>query len=122
METPRSILALNRNARNLELLGQFLGKEGYDVIPAATLDAFDAALAAHAGIGLALLDVGGFDQRIWVRCESLRHRDIPFLLLSSRVNATLQQQGLVHGARGVLVKPLVVQELLGLIRGLLDAS
>jgi DNA-binding response OmpR family regulator len=114
------ILAVDRNHRNLELLSQFLGREGYQTRPAATLEEFDQALADAIGIGLALVDIAGFDRAIWERCEELRHHKIPFLVLSPRQSAAIQQASLTHGARGVLIKPLVVRELLGLIRSLLE--
>jgi DNA-binding response OmpR family regulator len=114
------ILAVDRNHRNLELLSQFLEREGYQTRPAATLEEFDQALAEANGIGLALVDIAGFDRAIWERCEELRHHKIPFLVLSPRQSAAIQQASLTHGARGVLIKPLVVRELLGLIRSLLE--
>ena len=107
------ILAVDRNHRNLELLSQFLGREGYQTRPAATLEEFDQALAEANGIGLALVDIAGFDRAIWERCEGLRHHEIPFLVLSPKQSAAIQQASLTHGARGVLIKPLVVRELLG---------
>jgi DNA-binding response OmpR family regulator len=114
------ILAVDHNHRNLELLGQFLGHEGFRIRPAATLEEFDQALAEANSIGLALVDIAGFDRTIWERCEGLRHHKIPFLVLSPRQSAAIQQASLTHGARGVLIKPLVVRELLGLIRSLLE--
>jgi len=103
MKAISMILAVDRNHRNLELLSQFLGREGYQTRPAATL-----------------VDIAGFDRAIWERCEGLRHHKIPFLVLSPRQSAAVQQASLTHGARGVLIKPLVVRELLGLIHSLLE--
>jgi DNA-binding response OmpR family regulator len=120
MNAPPLILAVDRNRRNLDLLGQFLGKEGYQLRTAATPDEFDLALAGSDEIGLALVDIAGFDRSIWERCEVLRARKIPFLVLSPKQSLALQQASLTHGARGVLIKPLVVKELLGIIRSLLE--
>jgi DNA-binding response OmpR family regulator len=114
------ILAVDHNRRNLELLGQFLGRGGYQTRTAATLEEFDEVLAGVDNISLALVDIMGFDRSIWQRCEELRHHKIPFLVLSPKHTAALQQESLTHGARGVLVKPLVVRELLGLISSLLE--
>jgi DNA-binding response OmpR family regulator len=116
------ILAVDRNHRNLELLSQFLGREGYQTRTAATLEEFDQALAAISDIGLALVDIAGFDRTIWERCEGLRHHKIPFLVLSPRHSSAIQQASLSHGAHGILIKPLVVKELLGLIVSLLDSD
>ena len=116
------ILAVDRNHRNLELLSQFLGREGYQTRMAATLEEFDQALAAISDIGLALVDIAGFDRTIWERCEGLRHHKIPFLVLSPRHSAAIQQASLTHGAHGVLIKPLIVKELLGLIGSMLESD
>jgi DNA-binding response OmpR family regulator len=114
------ILAVDHNHRNLELLSQFLGREGYQTRTAATLEEFDQVLAGANSIGLALVDIVGFDRTIWERCEALRHHKIPFLVLSPRQSSAIQQTSLSHGARGVLIKPLIVRELLGVIRSLLE--
>jgi DNA-binding response OmpR family regulator len=114
------ILAVDHNRRNVELLRQFLGKEGYELLAATTPDEFDRALAESEDIGLALVDIAGFDRSIWERCEELRARRVPFLVLSPKQSTALQQTSLTHGARGVLVKPLVVRELQGIIRSLLE--
>jgi DNA-binding response OmpR family regulator len=113
------ILAVDHNRRNLELLGQFLGREGYQMRTAAGLEEFDRALAEPDDIAVALVDIAGFDRTIWERCEALRHHKIPFLVLSPRQSAAIQQAGLTHGAHGVLVKPLAAKDLMGLICGLL---
>lgn len=114
------ILAVDHNRRNLELLGQFLGKEGYQTRPVSSLEEIDQLLDRTEDIRLALVDIGGFDRRIWERCQRLREQRIPFLVLSPRQSAALQQASVSAGARGVLVKPLVVKELLGLIRSLVE--
>ncbi len=118
MDTSPTILALNRNPRNLELLTQFLGKRGLLVVGVTTLEEFARAVDEKP-ISVALVDITGFDSTIWEHCERLRARDIPFLILSPRQSAALQQEGLARGARGVLVKPLVSEELVRLINSML---
>jgi DNA-binding response OmpR family regulator len=116
------ILAVDRNRRNLELLSQFLEKEGYQTRAVVSPEEFDQALAESPDINIALVDVSGFDRSIWERCEGLRHGRIPFVVLSPKHSAAIQQASLTSGARGVLVKPLVARELLGIIRNLLEAD
>jgi DNA-binding response OmpR family regulator len=120
MKAASVILAVDRNHRNLELLNQFLGREGYQTRTAATLEEFDEVLGTGNDIGLALVDIAGFDRSIWERCEGLRQHKIPFLVLSPKQSVAIQQASLTHGARGVLIKPLIVRELLGLIRSLME--
>lgn len=114
------ILTVGRNGRNLDLLGEFLAKAGFDARPADSLEGLDAALEEGADFALALVDLTGFDSSIWERCERLRREGIPFLVLSPRQSAAVEREGLSRGARGVLVKPLAVQELLRLVRVLAE--
>lgn len=120
-QAPVRILLLNHNPRNLQLLAEYLGKEGFQTIIAQDLAQFDQALAdSSTAIGAALVDIAGFDGQIWQRCELLRAAKIPFLVISPRHSAAIQQASLTHGARGVMVKPLVVKELVTLIHGVLE--
>ncbi|HXG48136.1 MAG TPA: response regulator [Methylomirabilota bacterium] len=116
------ILAVDHNPHNLELLAQFLGNQGIATRCIVTIEEFDAALGESAPVGLALVDISGFDRSIWERCERLRDRGIPLLVLSPRHSAALQRESLAHGARGVLVKPLATRELLGLLRNLMNET
>ena len=120
MNAAALILVVNSNRRNLELLGQFLVKNGCTVVSAASLDEFDWVLQGTEPVRLALVDITDFDSKIWERCESLRKKGIPFLMVSPRHSNAIQQEGIKHGAQGVLVKPLVTRELLSLIRSLLE--
>ena len=122
MKATPLILTVDYNRRNLELLSQFLEREGYQTYAAATLEQFDQALAASNDIGLALVDIASFDRAIWDRCEALRQYKIPFLVLSPRHSVAIQQASLTHGAHGLLIKPLLVKDLLRLIGSLLDGN
>ena len=122
MKATPVVLAVDHNRRNLELLDQFLGREGYQTRMVTGLEEFDRALAEPDEIALALVDIAGFDRRIWERCEALRHHKIPFLVLSPRQSAAIQQASLTHGAHGVLVKPLTVKDLMSLICRLLQET
>jgi DNA-binding response OmpR family regulator len=122
MKASPLLLAVDRNRQNLELLAKFLGKEGYQMVTATTLEEFDHVIPEADKIWLALVDIAGFDRSIWERCEGLRAKKIPFLVLSPKQSTVLQHASLTHGARGVMIKPLVVKELLGIIRSLLEAD
>ncbi|NJL69838.1 MAG: response regulator [Microcoleus sp. SM1_3_4] len=117
------ILAVDCNQRNLELLAKFLDRAGYRTIDwFVVLEEFAAALDRRAKIGMALVDISGFDRRIWECCEQLRNQQIPFLVLSPKQSAAIQQESLCRGARSMLVKPLTVKELLGIVSSLLGES
>lgn len=114
-----AILAIDHNRRNLQLLSDLLHREGYRTLTATTLDEVDERLHGSEAFALVLIDLSGFGRRIWSRCEQLRATGTPFLVISPRHSASLQQESLSRGARGVLVKPLGMQELLGLIRSMI---
>ncbi|MBW4449425.1 MAG: response regulator [Spirirestis rafaelensis WJT71-NPBG6] len=113
------ILTVGSNCRNVELLNQFLNKEGYQTIGVSNLEELDRQLRELSEIKLVMLDIAGFDRTIWERCEQLQNQQIPFLVISPKQSATIQLQSLAHGARSMLVKPLVMQQLLALIKSLL---
>ena len=114
-----TILAVDRNTRNLELMKAFLEKAGYRIETASTLEALDRAILSRRTIHLALIDIAGFDRGIWERCERMRDAKIPFLVIFPQQQAAVQEESLEHGAHGTLTKPLQQRQLLGLISGLL---
>ncbi len=116
------LLTVGASKRNLELLAEFLGKEGYETVAATTLDEFDRALDSPQGFKLALVDISGFDRNIWERCAQLQKKAIPLLIILPKQSAAIQQESLTHGARGALVKPLVVRELITLLRALIQET
>jgi DNA-binding response OmpR family regulator len=114
-----TILLVNHLPRNLQLLAEYLGKEGFTTVSASNYEEFDQALRDHAPINGALVDIAGFDTQIWMRCEELRAAKIPFLVVSPQQSSAIQQAGLAHGARSVMVKPLVIKELIAVIKSIL---
>ncbi len=114
------ILLVNRNVRNLQLLSEYLGNEGYKTLSASSYEEFDQVLAEQSALAGALIDITGFDAQIWLRCEQLRARKAPFLMISPKLSAAVQQASLSHGARGVMIKPFVIKEFIGIIQGMLD--
>ena len=117
---PRTLLLVSRMPRNLQLLADFLKKEGYATLTAINYEEFDQALAQQQKISGSLIDIAGFDAQIWTRCDHLRTEKIPYVIFSPKQSAAVQQASISHGARGVIAKPLVVKELLGIIHTILE--
>ncbi|MEP6985599.1 MAG: response regulator [Chloroflexota bacterium] len=109
------ILIVGSNPRNLELLAQFLNKEGYETVSAAKLEEFGEILNSGNRYGLALVDIAGFDRGIWQYCELCSNQNIPLLIISPQQLSSIRQESMSHGAQGVLFKPLVVKELVNLV-------
>lgn len=114
------ILIVGVNARNLELLSEFLGKQGHRSVSAQNLEQLDEIIQSRSDLALALVDVSGFNTSIWERCQKIHDKNIRLLIISPKQSTALQKESLTHGAQGVLVKPLVMRELADLIRDLME--
>lgn len=114
------IVTVDCNRRNLEILAQVLNKTGYTSLGVSSLEEIEQVLTQCTDdIKLVLVDISGFDRSIWQVCQRLRTLNITFLIVSPHQSACIAQTSLFYGARSMLVKPLVIKELLGLIRSLL---
>jgi CheY-like chemotaxis protein len=113
------ILTVGSNRTNLELLSEQLGREGYDPLTAASLEELDEAIKEKGKLALSLIDLSGFDQRLWMRCEELRKAKVPFILISPQRSPTVQRDSMKHGASGLLVKPVGIRALMEYIHTLL---
>ncbi len=106
------IVVANSNQADLGLLSQQLVKEGYDTQNAASLEELDERIRISKKIDLVLIDLSGFDQRIWERCDTLRKAKIPYIVISPQRSPLIQRESMKHGASCLLVKPLGIKELL----------
>jgi len=113
------ILAVDSNLSNLELLTQALEREGYKMRTATSLAELDQTIQGEEKIALALIDLSGFDRSVWEHCEQLRKAKIPFIVIAPQRSPIVQQESMRQGARGMLIKPVGVKELVEHIRTLL---
>ncbi|MDZ7373398.1 MAG: response regulator [candidate division KSB1 bacterium] len=118
MPSSEIVLVVDRNRRNFELMREVLQKENLEALGASSVEEMRQRIAEHK-ISLALIDLAGLGRDVWAVCEELRERSIPFVVISPRFSPEVSQEGSARGARGVLVKPLTVRELVGIVRGLL---
>lgn len=118
---PRTILVVDRNPRNLELLMQALAGHGFQTLCAPDLAHFDELLAHPETIELALVDIDGFDAGIWERCQRLRERKVGVLVLvKRRTMPFVQVESARCGARAVLPKPLSPRQLTQMVQDLME--
>lgn len=121
MLQPRTILVVDRNPRNLELLMQALARHGFQTLSAPDLTQFDRLIAQPGPIELALVDIDGFDAGIWDRCHRLHERRIEVLLLvRRRAMPQVQVESARCGARAVLPKPLSPRLLTQMVQDLME--
>ena len=113
------ILTLGNNRTNLELISQQLDKEGYKTLRASSLEEFDEVIQSKPNISLSLIDLSGFDQRIWQRCERLRIGKIPFIIVAPQRSPSIQRDSMKHGAGALLIKPVGIKDLIEFVHTLL---
>lgn len=113
------ILALGRQKRNLELLAQMLRNNGYEVEIATSMDEFDDLIELRDDIAVAILDVDGFTENIWKRCEQLHNRGVSMLILAASIPPRMREEAHSRGVHTLLEKPVDKADLQATIRGLL---
>ncbi|VEP16645.1 Response regulator receiver protein [Hyella patelloides LEGE 07179] len=118
MSEPIVFLVLSFKKRNRELLSQVLVQADYQVIAVGNYEELEQALFHSGTVNLGLIDLAVCDRRIGSYCEQLQAADIPFFAFTPQYNPVVEQDSLAHGARSVLVKPLVIKNLLSLINSL----
>jgi CheY-like chemotaxis protein len=117
--TERLILIVDNNRIDLEKLARQLGEEGYLTVGASSLEEMESAIKEKENFRLALLDITGFDQGIWERCDMLNEIRIPYIIVTPHRSPGIQRDAMKHGASGLLVKPLSIKELIEHIHSVL---
>lgn len=113
------ILTAVTDRSQLELLAKQLGKEGYEIVSAASLSELVTAIEKEGHISLAVVDVSAFDHSIWEHLEELHKSRIPFIVISPQRSPSIQRDSLKHGASGLFTKGLRFKDLLEHIHALL---
>jgi len=106
------ILNVACNKRNGDLLAQFLGNQGYNSVSVTTIADFESSLHSVIGFGLAIVDISGFDRRIWNACDKLSQIHVPLMVVMPMQAQHARHEGFLHGAQRVMVKPLIMKELI----------
>lgn len=106
------ILIVDNNRSNLGQMAKQLEEEGYVTAGASSLEEMDNAIKGQEKIKLALLDLTGFDESIWERCDRMHEARIPFIVIMPQRSPGIQRDSMKHGANGLLVKPLGIKELI----------
>ena len=105
------ILLVNANRSDRETLAKELEQEGYETIGATSLDELDQLIKEGGKYALSVIELSGFDNNIWERCDRMHEAKIPFIVVAPQRSPATQRDSLKHGASGLLVKPLTVKEL-----------
>jgi len=106
------ILTTVTDRNQLEQLAKQLGKEGYKVVSAATLQELLIEIQKEGKISLAVVDVAAFDEGVGKQLEELHKTKIPFIVISPQKGPSTQNEILKHGASGLFSKGLRIRDLL----------
>lgn len=120
MEERATILLVSKNNHNLKLLSQVLEKENYNTTEVSGLQELSGQIETDEDYDAGLIDLSGFNKKIWQECEKLRHKNIPFLIISANKSKRFKETSFKYGAQNVLTKPLVIKELLGIIANIIS--
>jgi DNA-binding response OmpR family regulator len=115
MTAVSAVLVADRNHRNLELVSELLGVAGFAARTSATLEELERSLSDVDDIALVLVDASSFDVRRVMK--GLKRPDVPLFVLCDAHHAAGAWRYLACGVRGVILKPVVASELLGIVRG-----
>lgn len=111
----KAILVVAKHEKNLQLLADFLDEQGYSALTASKINEVDEILQKLSRFDMSLIDVTGFGDSIWDRCERIRKGGVPFFIISPRKSGKAEEKSLSEGARDVLTKPLEKKRLLELV-------
>lgn len=115
-----NILVVEQNQKNAELISNALFKFGFICNSACDYAALDNALSINDLFDIVLMDITGFDAEIWERCKKIHQLNIPLLILSAKPSAALQQHGMRYGAKGIVTKPVILNDFVKLIYSLIN--
>jgi DNA-binding response OmpR family regulator len=119
---PHRLLLIDDDARLAEMVGEYLGRQGYEVASAPSLAAGRTRLAHELPdaliLDLMLPDGDGLDFTRELRAQG-RTRRLPLLMLTARGEPMDRIVGLEIGADDYLPKPFEPRELLARVKALL---
>jgi DNA-binding response OmpR family regulator len=113
------VLTTVTDRAQLDQLSAELGKEGYEVVSAASLPELITKISKENKISLAVVDVSAYDPAVWDNLEELNRNGIPFIIISPGRSPSIQRDSLKHGARGLFTRGIQFKELLEHIHTLL---
>jgi len=115
MKTNKKILIVDRKPKNADLLCKFLQKQEFSCLSAADYSRMDELIDKGTKIDAVIMDVTGFDEKIWNRCKKFTQKNIPFLILSANPHKNIKKEGVKQGAKAVMGKPVIMKEFLEMI-------
>jgi CheY-like chemotaxis protein len=116
----KRVLVVDDDVRNIFALSSVLERHGMDVVTAGTGQEAIEKVAADAGIDLVLMDImmpgmDGYDTMRAIRSDP-DSRALPIVALTAKAMKGDREKCLEAGASDYLAKPVVTDQLLGVLR------
>lgn len=100
----------------MAVISRFLEKLNITPLKAQKFDDINLFLEKGHNIRLALIDIMGFDSKIWDYCKMLRDKNIPMLIISPGDSRQAINASYVLGVMHVFKKPVIMHELSSFIK------
>ncbi len=113
-------LAIESKPGNFIVLARFLAKMNIEAVHVKTPGEVEAQACGFEPVAVAIIDLSGFGDAIWDCCKLLRQKGIPMLIISHGGDKKAYEAGFEHGAKGVFKKPVMMRELAGYIKALIN--
>lgn len=113
----KKVLLICKNKNNLELLSDFLKKNG--IYSQGCLDLKEAITMDLDEISLSLIDLSGYDRSVLKLLSIFFEKKVPFIVIYP---PQAKDKNIVPppGSKGILIKPLNPKTLLSLIKNFLE--
>jgi len=116
----KRVLVVDDDVRNIFALSSVLERHGMDVVTAGTGQEAIEKVATDPGIDLVLMDImmpgmDGYDTMRAIR-EAPESRSLPIVALTAKAMKGDREKCLEAGASDYLAKPVVTDQLLGMLR------
>ncbi len=110
------ILIVNSDRPTSAVLAEELRGLEYKVVTASSLEELDRIIDSGARFLLSVIDLSGFDDEIWERCDRIRAMKTPCIAIAPHRSVSTLRETLAHGADALLVAPVPVKEIIEHIR------
>lgn len=110
------ILIIDSDRSTSAVLADELRGLDYRTVTAGSLEELDRIIDSGARFLLSVIDLSGFDDEVWERCDRIRAMKTPCIAIAPHRSFSTLRETLAHGADALLVAPVSVKEIIEHIR------
>ncbi len=110
------ILIIDKNQPISSTLADELRSLGYRTLTISNLEELDKIIDAGNRFLLSVVNLSGFDDTIWERCDRIRSGKTPCIAITPQRSSTTLRETIIHGVDALLVYPVSIKEIIQHIR------